>query len=422
MTGIKQKIEEANRKTIDILIAGQPIWVGCKPAIEVIPNMSKTTILHAGPPILWVNMCQPMKNGIMGALLFEGLADDKDEAEKLAVSGNITIAPCHDYQSVGGMTGITSPSTPVHVVKNGTNGNFAYCGFHEGTSPNGLGWGTYDQESLNHLNWMRDELAPVLDACLKASGGINMKQIISRAIQMGDECHGHCGAATSLITRELAPYISKMNIDKEVVNRAFEFLRITDIFALHVIMAAARSIVEPSKNIPFSTILTTIARNGVEIGIKVSSMGDEWFIGEAQKIESVFFSPEWSEDDAAPDIGDSSIVETVGLGGLIAAASPAQEFALGGNSSSAKKRTEEAYSFCAGEHTSWTIPDLDFRGAPLGIDVRKVISTGFTPTMDTATAHKEGGKIGIGISRVPIEVFEKALRAFSKKQKGGEIK
>lgn len=245
-----------------------------------------------------------------------------------------------------------------------------------------------------------------------------MRQVIGRAIQMGDEGHGRCGAATSLITRELAPHLARLDLSKEILGRAYDFLLLADIFALHVIMASARCMVEPAKNIPYSTVVTTMARNGVEFGIKISALGDEWFTGPAQKIKTVFFSPEWTDADATPDIGDSSIVETVGLGGLIHAASPVEEFAFGGTYADALRKTEDAYAFCVGEHAVWTIPNLDFRGVPLGIDIRKVLQGGVAPILDTATAHREGGKIGIGEARVPMEAFETALRAFAQKYKG----
>ncbi len=413
MADIRDDIERANRRVVETLSAGQPVWIGCQMALNVIPGMTRETILHAGPPIEWGRMCQPMRSGIVGAILYEGLAADVEAAQALAASGRLTLAPCHQYAAVGGMTGITSASMPVHIVRNDAFGNLAYCVPHEGASPSGFGWGTYDEGSIRHARWMQEELGPVLDAGLKAAGGINMRQVIARAVQMGDEDHGRCGAATSLLTRELAPHLVRSDFPKPVLGRVFDFLLSADIFALHVIMAAARSMVDPAKNVPYSTVVTTMARNGVDFGIKISALGDTWFTGPAQPIKTVYFSPEWTDADATPDIGDSAIVETVGLGGLIHAAAPAQEAAFGGTYAEALRKTEEAYAFCAGTHEAWTIPNLDFRGLPLGIDIRKVLKTGIMPILDTATAHKDGGKIGIGEARAPRVAFEAALRAFA---------
>jgi len=416
MQGVREKINAANRRVLDILLKGRPFWTGCKQALEAIPGMTPNTILHAGPPIAFERMCSPMRNAILGAVLFEQLAESLDEAEGMVASGEINLAPCHDYQAVGGMTGITSASMPVHVVVNRAYGNTAYCAPHEGASPIGLGWGTNDEQTLEHARWMRDELGPVLDAALEKTEGIDMRQLIGRAIHMGDECHGRCGAATGLITREMAGPMIGLDLPSDTIFRVLDFMREADIFALHVIMAAARSLIEPAKGVEASTIVTTMARNGVEFGIKVSSLGDRWFTGPAQPIKTVFFSPEWDDEHAAPDIGDSSIVETVGLGGLIHAASPAHEYALGGAFADALEKTRKAREFCAGEHSAWTIPTLDFAGVPLGIDIRKVLHSGETPILDTATAHKEGGKIGIGEARAPMEAFESALRTFAQEE------
>jgi len=410
---IRQKINEANLKTIDIFMAGQPIWIGDSPAIDVVPGMTKNTILHAGPPIEWENMCNPMRQAVLGAVVFEELAESLDEAKGIVDAGEIILSPCHHHQAVGGMTGITSASMPVHVVRNETFGTTAYCLPHEGSSFKALGWGTNDDETIGHVRWMRDELSPVLNQAVKAMGGINLKEILGRAIQMGDEAHSRCTAGTLLITRKLAPYLACLDIKKDILRRVLDFLQRTDIFALHLFMAAARSMIEPAKNIPFSTVVTTLCRNGVEFGIKVSALGDQWFTGPAGKIKTSFFSSLWNDSVAGKDIGDSAIMEVIGLGGLIHVAAPAHEQVLKGTYESALQKTEEAYLITVGEHKSWQLPTLNFRGVPLGIDIRKVIQTGITPLVDTATPHLDGGFIGSGEARAPMEAFEKALREFS---------
>ena len=418
MTDIKAKIETANQKAAQIMMIGRPVWIGCKPAVEVIPGMTRNTILHAGPPIAWEKMCTPMRKGVLGAVVYEGLAGNLDEALLAVEGGEINLAPCHAYSSVGGMTGITSASMPVHVVHNKTYDSFAYCAPHEGSSPKGFGWGTNDDETIQHARWLQDELGPVLDAALQSCGGIDVREIIGRSIQMGDELHSRCGAATGLITRELAPHMIGLDLLEAMRIRVLDFMLASDIFALHVIVAAGRSIVEPAKGVPYSSIITTMARNGVEFGIKASGLGDTWFNGPAQPIDTVFFSPEWSAADAAPDIGDSSIVETIGLGGMIHAASPSYAYAMNNTYADALAKTEDAYAMCVGEHSSWMIPSLDFRGIPFGIDIRRVLQIGITPILDTATAHVDGGKIGIGEARAPFDAFELALKGLANSWEG----
>ncbi len=409
---LTDRIEEANQKTIEVMVAGKPIWVGDRIAIDVIPGMTRNMILHSGPPIEWERMCNPQKQGILGAIVFEGFASNLNRAEELVKSGEIILSPCNNHMAVGGMTGVTSASMPVHVIKNETYGNIAYCMPHEGSSFKALGWGTCDQETIDHVRWMTNELSPVLSAAVIAAGGINVNEIIGRAIQMGDEAHSRCTAGTLLIVRKLAPYIIHLDFPKEVIKRVFDFLNITDIFALHVFMGAARSIVEPAKNIPYSTIVTTLCRNGVEFGVRVSALGDQWFVGPASKIRTVFFSPEWNDKVAGRDIGDSAIMEVIGMGGMIHIAAPAHEHLLEGTFTSALKKTDDAYDICYAEHPSWSLPNLDFRGVPFGIDIRKVIKTGITPILDTATPHINGGFIGSGEGHAPIEAFESALKAF----------
>jgi len=412
---IREKIEEANRKVLDIFLSGETVWLGDARAIDVVPGLKKNVILHAGPPIEWDRMANAMKKAILGGVVFEGLARNLEEAEEAIKSGEVKYEPCHNYPLVGGMTGVTTPSMYVHVVENEKYGNRAYCMPHEGGSFKGLGWGTNDQETLDHVRWMQEELSPVLDEAVKMAGGVKVNELIARSIQMGDEAHSRCTSGTLFMTRHLAPYIVETDFPKATIRRVFEFLKTHDIFFLHVIMAAARAIVDPAKNVPYSTIVTTLARNGVEFGIKVSALGEQWFTAPSPKIKTSFFSPKWDDSVATHDMGDSSITETVGLGGQITVCSPAQEYFLGGNFQTALTKTMESYNNSYGENSNWAIPNLDFRGAPICLDIRKVLSTGVPPTIHTATAHVDGGFIGGGESYVPLECFEAAMRAFAEK-------
>ncbi len=411
---VKQRIEEANKKVLEIIKDGELVWIGDEKAINVVPGLEKNIIMHAGPPIEYERMAGAMKKAVLGAVIFEGFTADLQEAEEAVVSGDIELRPCHDFNTVGGMTGVTSPSMYVHIVRNEKYGNEAYCMPHEGGSFKGLGWGTNDAETINHVRWMQEELSPVLNAAVKQAGGVRVKQIIARAIQMGDECHSRCTAGTMIMTRMLAPYMMESDFSKATLGRVFEFLRTHDIFFLHVIMAAGRAMVEPAKNIPFSTVVTTFARNGIEFGIKVSALGDQWFTAPSPEIKTVFFSPEWSSDVATRDMGDSAITETIGLGGQITVCSPAQEYFLGGSYETASQKTLDMYEISTGENSTWAIPNFNFRGGPLGIDIRKVLQKGILPTIHTATAHVEGGFIGGGETNVPMKCFEDAMMAFAR--------
>jgi len=409
-------IEEANRKVIDIMLKGEPVLDDIRPAIEVIPKMSKTTILHSGPPILWKDMCKAQQNAIVGGIIYEQLAESPSKAYKIIKRDEVIFSPCHQYSTVGGMTGVITASMPVYVVKNATFGNTAYSNHHEGWPVKALHWGNNDDEVITHLRWLEEILTPVLRSAIKQMKGLKVKKIIAKALQMNDECHSRCTAGTALFVEEIIPYLVMSDIDRKLIRDSLEFLIRSDIFFLHIIMAAIKSVVEPAKGIEYSTIVTTQARNGVEFGIKVSALGDRWFTGPSGQVHGLYL-PGYSSKDAGLDIGDSSITEVLGLGGFSIAASPVMAIMKGGTMESAANAMKQMYKITVSKNHQYTIPYLNFEGAPLGIDIRKVVETGLTPIIDTAIAHKNGGLIGSGFARAPLECFEKALKTFKKKYK-----
>lgn len=407
-------VDDANQKTVEIMLAGDPVLTDIKPAIEVIPEMSNETILHAGPPISWKEMCQAQKNAVIGGILFEGLADSHEKAIKLVERGEVILSPCNDHATVGGMTGITTASMSVYVVKNLKYGNTAFSNHHEGWPIKALHWGNNDTEVLTHLRWLDHVLTPVLRFAIKEMGGLNVKTIVSKALNMNDECHSRCTAATALFITEIAPYLAMSDLDRDGVKQSLEFLRRSEIFFLHIIMPAIKSVVEPAKGIEYSTIVTNQARNGVEFGIKVSSLKEEWFTGPASPIDGLYL-PGYGSKDAGLDIGDSCVTELAGLGGFAIAASPSVLLMKGGTPEQALEQTKQMTKITVAKNPFFTMPYLNFEGVPIGIDIRKVIETGITPFLDTAIAHINGGLVGSGIARAPIQCFEKAIKAFKKK-------
>ena len=115
-----EKINQANAEALKRILGAQPTLVGMGTAGEDIPGMTKKTILHAGPPVTWDKMCGPVRGAIIGGLIYEGLASNKEEAEKLAASGEITFDSCHHHNAVGPMAGIVTYSMPVWKVVNKT--------------------------------------------------------------------------------------------------------------------------------------------------------------------------------------------------------------------------------------------------------------------------------------------------------------
>ena len=411
---IKSQIESANQEVLDRIINAQTTWIGVERALDVIPGMTEKTILHAGPPIEFADMCLPQQVGVRGALIYEGLANDLDEADKLARSGGVIIEPCHEHRTVGSMTGITSASMPVNVVRNETYGNEAYCTIYESPERHRLTFGYFDENVLKQLKWLENVMWPSLDFAVKKQGGINTKRIIARALTMGDECHSRHWAATATLALELAPAWLGDGFDTNKSKEAMDFIARSDQFFLHLTMATCKAIADAAAGVPLSTIVVAIARNGVEVGIQVSGLPNQWFKGPAGPIEGLYFSG-FSLEDGNPDLGDSAITETIGLGAAAMAAAPAFEV-VGGTLQKALDTTREMDEISVGNNPNFSLPTLDGMGTPTGIDIRLVVDKGIAPTIDTGIGHKDGlGQIGVGNAKAPIEAFQGALKAFSKK-------
>jgi hypothetical protein len=405
-------IDEANEEVTRRIKQARPVLVGMGKAIDVIPGYHKNLILHAGPPIGWERMCGPQRAAVMGALIYEGTAKDEAEAEKLAASGKIEFAPCHHYHTVGPMAGIVSPSMPVFILQNKTFGNFAYATLNEGLGKV-LRYGGMGPEVYARLHWMEDVLYPTLRRALDSMpDGIDIKAIIAQALHMGDECHNRNRSATSLFLRAIAPALARTNQDNEVLAKVIEFIDKNDHFFLNLSMAAGKAALEPAEGVEGSTIVTVMARNGTDFGIRLAGMPERWFVAPAGMVKGLYF-PGFSEEDANPDIGDSTITETAGYGGFAMAAAPAITQFVGGSPQMAVAATQEMYEITFAEHEGFTIPILNFRGTPLGVDVRKVMETGILPQINTGIAHKKPGlgMVGAGILRAPEKCFRDAFEA-----------
>ncbi len=405
-------IDAANAEVCRRIQQGLPVLVGMGVAGQVIPGMHERMILHAGPPITWERMCGPQRGAVIGALIYEGIAQDESEAARIASSGGVEFSPCHHHHSVGPMAGVVSPSMPVFILENKTFGNYAYCTQNEGLGKV-LRYGGMGPEVTARLKWMETDLYPTLDRALQSMpDGIDIRSLIAQALHMGDECHNRNRAATSLFLRAILPALARTNLDNERLARVIEFIDRNDHFFLNLSMPAGKAMLEPAEGVADSTIVTVMARNGTDFGIRVASMPERWFTAPAGRVQGLYF-PQFSEADANPDIGDSTITETAGYGGTAMAAAPAIVRFVGGTAQMALQTTLEMYEITFSEHEHFTIPALNFRGTPLGIDVRKVMETGILPQINTGIAHKDPGvgMVGAGILRAPEECFRAAFEA-----------
>ena len=407
------RIAAANQQAVERIIQSQPVLIGFDQAINVVPGMTKTTILHAGPPITWERMCGAMKGAVTGALVFEGLATDLADAEKVAASGKITFSPCHEHNCVGSMAGVTSASMFMHIVENKTYGNIAYTNLSEQMAKI-LRMGANDQSVIDRLIWMRDVLGPMLRDAMKLAKEIDLRLMLAQALHMGDECHNRNNAGTTLLIQALTPYIIQTNFSVAQQKEVFDFVASSDYFSGPTWMAMCKASLDAAHGIEYSTVVTTMARNGVEFGLRVSGLPGTWLTGPSQQVIGPMFAG-YKPEDSGLDIGDSAITESYGIGGFAMATAPAIVALVGGTVEEAVDFSRQMREITLGENPNITIPLLGFMGIPTGIDITKVASSGILPVINTAIAHKDAGigMIGAGIVHPPFECFEKALLAFS---------
>ena len=404
----KDVIVAANEKVLEIILNGKPFLIGLDIARNVIPGMKENLLLHSGPPLTWERMSGPMKGAVIGAMIYEGKAKDFEEAEKLGAAGEFEFSPCHEHDTVGPMAGVVSASMPVFVIKNGEYGNYSYCTLNEGLGKV-LRYGAYDSATIEKLKWMEKELYPTLKKAVEFSGKIDLKNIIAQALHMGDEVHNRNRAGTSLFYRTIAPAIVRTSDNPEITAKVLDFINGNDHFFLNLSMPAAKVTLDAARNIDNSSIVVAMTRNGTDFGLQLAGTKNSWFVGKAVVPDALYF-PGFTKEDANPDIGDSSITETVGLGGFAIAASPAIVQFVGGTANDAVNYTMAMYEIAFGENNIYQIPYLNFRGTPTGIDVTKVVEKGLLPFIDTGVAHKEPGigQVGAGVLSAPMEPFIKA--------------
>lgn len=411
-------INQANKTIIERIKAARPHWIAVRPAKEVVASLScGYKLLHAGPPIAYPEMTGPMRGACIGAALFEGWATNEKNAARLLCS-EAEFIPCHHVGAVGPMGGITSANMPVLVVRDTLHGNQAYCNLNEGIGEV-MRFGAYGQDVLRRLRWMRATLAPVLHETLGGmENGVDLTTLMAQAITMGDEFHQRNIAASSLLLRILAPAMLSLNRPAVEIKEVMQFLSVTDQFFLNLAMAYSKAVMDAAAEIQAGSVVTAMTRNGREFGIRVSGTGERWFTAPINTPQGLFFTG-YSQADASPDIGDSAITETLGIGGAAMIAAPGVTRFLGASGmSAALEISEEMAEIYLDHNPLLQIPSWDFKGACLGLDIRRVVETGITPLINTGIAHREAGigQVGAGTVRAPLLCFEKALQALAQQR------
>jgi hypothetical protein len=409
---IKQQIERANQEAASRLAQGDPVLIDIAPAGQVVPGLQGKMITHAGPPIEWPRMCGAQRGALIGAVLFEGWAGTLQDAEAMLARGEVCLEPNHHHQAVGPMAGTISPSLPVFVVENRAFGNRAFCRNVEGLQQ----FGDFSDKALDGLRFWRDVAGPSMQAAIRQAGGISLKPIIAQALQMGDELHNRHSASSSLFANALAIPLVEAGLPRGDLLKTLGYMTGHNLLFLGLAMASGKAIADPARDIEYSTVVTAMCRNGTEFGIRVSGLGDEWFTAPSPKVDGLYV-PGYKDEDAGLDMGDSAITETVGWGGFVLGGAPGILTLVGGTPEQALAYTREMGGITVARHPQYVMPALNFEGAPLGIDIRKVVQTGSSPIIDTAIAHKDPGypKIGGGLVRAPLECFKKALVRFGQR-------
>lgn len=408
---LRERIERANRQALELLTGGDPWWVGMKRAIDVVPGMRENTILHSGPPIRWEEMGTLQRNGVVGGILHEKLAQTPQEAAALAAGGGVELHAAYDFDCIGAGAGIVTAHMAINVCENKKTGARGYCVPFEGRD--GLAvWGMYNESVEQNLQQIEQVFAPAVDRVLAASGGVPLGDIITKSLQMGDELHTRQTAAGLYLVQELVPRFLQSGIDAATMRLCLEMFTSTERWFHPLAMAAAMALLRPVQGIPYCTLVTMNCSNGVQNGVRFGALGDRWFTCPAPPYEGQYFSSAWGPADASPHIGDSTVTEVVGWGAFAAAASPVILRLRGGGYREAILQTEEMKRICAGVNHNCPLPLLDFTGPGVGIDLRRVVDTGITPVCHGGIISKQGGQIGAGAGRFPIEPYLQALEAF----------
>ena len=407
-------LDRANQVAVERVRQSRPVLRRIRPAGECIPALTKNTLLHAGPPVSWDNMCEPMRGAIVGALKYEGLAESTAEALALMDAGEVEYGPTHAHNVVAPMAGVVTSSMPLFVVEDGINGHRSFSPINEGLGQV-LRFGANSADVVRHLNWLEKVLAPALDKALLSLEGINLRSIMAQAIGMGDELHQRNVAASLLFFRAVCVELAEAAPDRRSELEMMEFLtRRNEQFFLNIAMAACRCTMEAVENIPYCSVITNMTRNGVDFGIQLSGLGSRWLTARSQKPQALYF-PGYSEADANPDMGDSSIVECCGLGGFAMANAPAvARFGSSGSLIEALQYTRNMEQITVGVNPDLPIPNMNFSGVPVCIDVRQVVSTGILPIITSGVAHQKSeiGQVGAGHSSPPMTLMNNALKQF----------
>ena len=409
-----EAIDEANAEVVARLNNGVPTLRGIETAANVVPDLSDRTILHCGPSIAWEDMANPLQRSVQAAIVAEGWAPDVAAAGASVAAGDVDLAPANVHATVVPMATAIGPSSPMYVVGTEAGGTEAYAPINQGSGK--VPWfGVDSDEAIERLRFLRDSVGPVLAEALESMGETDTFSLAAQGIPMGDDVHMRTQATTNLLLRDLLPHLVRSSHDD--AGEVATFLSANHLMFLNVAMASAKALTLWAGEVQGSSIVTTMSRNGTTYGIRLAGSDDEWFIADSPPVQNALYYPGQGPETSAPDIGDSAVLELVGLGGPAAANSPAVAGFLGGRMADAIAVTQNMQRICAGESSRFRLPILDNVGTPVGVDVRRVVESGITPAVNTGIVHAfdGSGQVGAGVAWAPIEIFVDALLRLDEK-------
>ena len=404
---VKEIVNKANKKVLEIFTKAQLVWTDVKPALEAVEGMKKNLILIPGPPIEAKDLPIPLKTAVCGAAIHDGLATNMEEAWEKVLAGEIEIDASQNYNCANAASSVMSASMPVFVVEDKNAKGKGYCVPHPGSNPRVLRWGIYGDDVEDNLRFIRGDFAEVVGEAVRKSGGIDLIKILSKTAGMGDENHNRQPAASMACALELVPWM--LDVDHPSRDKVIKEVVSNDRFFLHVMMAGVEAIMANAKKVPYSTVMTGMGGNGIEFGIQVAATGNKWYTTEAPLISGTFLKPTTTVNDLLGYLGDSCVTEVWGLGGMSAIAGPSYLRMTGGTFNDALERTEKARQVSLGEHTFAPVPWNDYKGFPVGVDIRKVVGLNVLPISHGGSALKTGGQAGAGAAELPMDCFKKAV-------------
>lgn len=390
---------DANRIAIERIAACEPVLTGIDRASRAL-GLEEMELGHAGPPFRDPSEIPPLVlNALAGAAVHEGWAADQQKGRRLVRSGAIRLHANHDLGTVSPMAGIVRPSQQLIRVDNRAGDGRTWATLAE-AGRRALRFGVYDTDAAVGLRHVDDVVAPAIASALPPEG-LPVWPLVAQGICQGDDVHqrnigGMAAFLTALpdLPADIRRWLS--SVPQHFLNYA---------------MAAAKLCLDQASGIEGASIVTAITRNGVDCAIRVAGCGNTWFRAPASGHVGGFFDG-FSAADAQRDLGDSAIVEAMGLGGAMAHCAPEIARTMQTDWVQAQREGRHMRSLFV-TRAPWFDPALAAPdGIGLGLCARAAAQAGGV-RIHTGIGHRDGatGWIGIGLARAPAAAFAAATEA-----------